>query len=103
MNKITTGCCALCQIDRISNHTPIEQIEKALTILKKEKEENTEVGISHGNGQTVTFTVVSPREFILERNLIKLGYVHIHTFERRKGYNEKFQNKGNLKLYIKNL
>lgn len=99
MRKVTTGCCALCQIDQVSNHTPIHELEWALNILKKQKEENTEVGITTGNGQTATFTIVSPDEDVLEANLIALGYKHVWTFERRKGYPET----GDNKLYIKNL
>ena len=99
MRKVTTGCCALCQIEHLNNNTPKAFIEKALVQLKIEKETNTEVGITTGNGQTATFTIVSPGEDILEQNLISLGYNMVHTFPRRKGYPEL----GDLKLYIKNL
>lgn len=99
MRKITTGCCALCQLDQVSNHTSITEFEWALEVLKRQKEENTEVGITTGNGQTATFTIVSPGEDKLEANLIKLGYTHVWTFERRKGYPAT----GDNKLYIKNL
>lgn len=103
MRKITTGCCALCQIDRVSNDTSILELANTLKQLKYEKDINTEVGITTGDGQTATFTIVSPGEDQLEQNLIKLGYKMVHTFERRKGYNEVFKNTGDLKLYIKNL
>lgn len=99
MRKVTTGCCALCQIDQVSNDTPIDNLERVLAQLSKEKEANTEVGITTGNGQTATFTIVSPGEDELEANLIKLGYTHVWTFERRKGYPAT----GDNKLYIKNL
>ena len=99
MRKVTTGCCALCQLDRVSNDTPITSLEWSLEILKRQKEANTEVGISTGNGQTATFTIVSPGEDKLEDNLIKLGYTKVWEFERRKGYPKE----GNLKMYIKNL
>lgn len=99
MRKVTTGCCALCQIDQVSNDTPILSLEWSLEVLRRQKEANTEVGITTGNGQTATFTIVSPGEDILEQNLIDLGYTHVWTFERRKGY----PNKGDLKMYIKNL
>lgn len=99
MRKVTTGCCALCQIDRVSNDTPIDAIEMALGMLSRQKEANTEVGITTGNGQTATFTIVSPGEDQLEANLIKLGYTFVWEFERRKGYPAT----GNNKLYIKNL
>lgn len=99
MRKVTTGCCALCQIDQVSNHTPISDLDHALNVLKGQKEDNVEVGISTGNGQTSTFTIVSPGEDKLEANLIELGYTKVWEFERRKGYPKE----GNLKLYIKNL
>lgn len=99
MRKITTGCCALCQLDQVSNDTPIMSLEWSLEVLKRQKEANTEVGVTTGNGQTATFTVVSPGEDQLEANLISLGYTKVWEFERRKGYPKE----GNLKLYIKNL
>lgn len=99
MRKITTGCCALCQLDKLNNKTSEKDIKNVLDNLKIEMEANTEVGITTGNGQTATFTIVSPGEDILENNLINLGYVHVHSFSRRKGYPEL----GDLKLYIKNL
>lgn len=99
MKKVITDCCALCQIAKVGNNTPINNLEWGLEILKRQKDENTEVGISTGNGQTATFTVVSPGEDILEANLIKLGYTKVWEFERRKGYPAT----GNNKLYIKNL
>lgn len=99
MKKITTGCCAMCQIDQVNNDTTVEQLEFIIEKLTKEKYANTEVGITNGNGQTAFFTIVSPGENILENNLIKLGFVKAHEFERRVGYPKK----GNLKMYIKNL
>lgn len=98
MRKITTGCCALCQIDKVNDETTIEELQRVLKRLKKEKLENKEVGITTGNGQTSVFVIVSPGEDVLERNLQILRFVHIHTFERRVGYPE-----GLLKMYIKNL
>lgn len=99
MRKLTTGCCALCQIDQVNNETKIEAVDFALSLLKRQKDENTEVGITTGTGQTATFTIVSPGEDILENNLIELGYTKVWEFERRRGYPKE----GNLKLYIKNL
>jgi hypothetical protein len=99
MIKTATDCCALCQLSRIDNETPIEHIEIALKKLKEEKEINIEVGYTTGNGQTAVFTIVSPGEYILENNLKKLGFKMKHTFERRVGY----PNLGDLKMYIKNL
>lgn len=105
MRKVTTGCCALCQIDRVNNDTSIDELKLALEVLKEQKENNREVGITTGNGQTSVFIIVSPGEDILEKNLIELGFVHIHNFERRKGYNEssKPEFQGNLKMYIYNI
>lgn len=98
MRKVTTGCCAMCQIDKVNNDTPKEALEYAIAKLGKEKLENTEVGISTGNGQTSAFVIVSPGENILEANLKDLGFLHVHTFERRVGYPP-----GLLKMYIKNV
>lgn len=103
MRKVTTGCCALCQLDKVNNETSMLDIAEALKILKKEKEENTEVGVTTGNGQTAVFVIVTRGEDILENNLIRLGFTNIWEFERRKGYNELSNNPGNLKMYIKNL
>jgi hypothetical protein len=99
MLKTVTDCCALCQLSQVNNETPIENIERAIKRLTEEKEENTEVGYTTGNGQTAVFTIVSPGEHILENNLKKLGFEMKHTFERRVGY----PNHGDLKMYIKNL
>lgn len=99
IEKHTTDCCAMCQLSRVNNYTSIEDIEDVLNQLEIEKNKNTEVGITTGNGQTAVFTIVSPGEFILEANLKKLGFIHVHNFERRKGY----PNVGDLKMYIKNL
>lgn len=97
--KTETDCCALCQLSRINNGTSIEFIQKKIDQLRAEKEANVEVGISTGNGQTAVFTIVSPGEFALEANLIKLGFKNVHQFERRRGYPQM----GDLTMYILNL
>jgi len=97
--KTTTDCCAFCQLSRVNNYTSKQDIKDILTQLKEEKKKNTEVGVTTGNGQTAVFTVVSPGEHMLEKNLISLGFENKHIFERRVGY----PNTGDLKLYIKNL
>ena len=99
MKKTTTACCALCQLNDVSNDTTIEHFEYVLEKLKQEKLANKEVGITTGNGQTAVFVIVSPGEWILEDNLIKLGFENKHQFERRVGYPKA----GDLKMYIKNL
>ena len=99
MRKTTTSCCALCQISRVGNDTPIAYLERVIAQLKVEKENNTEVGVTTGNGQTAVFVIVSPGEWVLEANLKTLGFVNAHTFERRKGYPPL----GDLTMYIKNL
>lgn len=99
MRKIPTGCCALCQLDRVSNETPIQEIKNFLKISKLQMENNTDVGVSDGTGQTAVFTIVAPGEDILEKNLIELGFKHKHTFPRRIGYLPI----SDLKMYIKNL
>jgi hypothetical protein len=99
MKKTITACCALCQINDVNNETPLHFLDVAITRLRREKEKNTEVGITTGNGQTAVFVIVSPGEFVLEANLKTLGFEKKHEFERRKGYPEM----GDLKMYIKNL
>jgi len=98
MKKGRLACCALCQLSGVSNNTPIEEFEYKLAQLKIEKDANTEVGITTGNGQTAAFVIVSPGEDRLKHNLIKLGFANIHTFERRVGYPD-----GLLGMYIKNI
>jgi len=99
MKKTTTACCALCQINDVDNKTSLHDLNRAIQILARQKEANTEVGITTGNGQTAVFVIVSPGEFVLESNLKILGFTNIHEFERRKGY----PTIGDLKMYIKNL
>tara|TARA_R110002124_G_scaffold281430_1_gene455650 strand:+ start:6934 stop:7233 length:300 start_codon:yes stop_codon:yes gene_type:complete len=99
MIKTTTDCCALCQLSRVNNDTPKYLIQWKLDQLTKEMLANKEVGITTGNGQTSVFTIVSPGENELEKNLISLGFENKHEFERRIGY----PNTGSLKMYIKNL
>ena len=99
IKKTTTDCCAMCQLSRVNNDTPKEDIKNVLTLLKYQKDANVEVGVTTGNGQTAVFTIVSPGEVILEKNLQELGFEHKHNFERRVGYPAV----GNLKMYIKNL
>lgn len=99
IKKTTTDCCAMCQLSRVNNDTPKEDIKNILTLLKYQKDANIEVGVTTGNGQTAVFTIVSPGEFILEKNLQELGFEQKHTFERRVGYPPD----GDLKMYIKNL
>lgn len=97
--KTTTDCCALCQLSRVNNHTPIEDIKDALSQLKRERDRNVEVGVTTGNGQTAVFTIVSPGEWMLRKNLIALGFKRKHIFERRRGYPAV----GDLQMFIKNL
>jgi len=99
MKKTTTACCALCQINDVNNNTTIEELQYAIDILTNQKEKNTEVGITTGNGQTAVFVIASPGEFTLSKNLKTLGFELKHTFERRKGYPPV----GDLEMYIKNL
>ena len=99
MEKTTTACCAMCQINGVSNDTPLQHLKNAIRVLTKQKEENTQVGYTTGGGQTAVFVIVSPGENILESNLEKLGFKNKHQFERRKGY----PNTGDLKMFIKNL
>lgn len=99
MKKTTTACCALCQLNDVNNNTPLDYFEYVLRELKQEKDNNKEVGITTGTGQTAVFVIVSPGEGLLESNLIKLGFENKHQFERRVGYPPM----GDLKMYIKNL
>jgi len=99
MKKTITDCCALSQLSRVSNETPIKAIQAEIDIMTAQMKANTEVGITTGNGQTAIFTIVSPGEHILQRNLETLGFVNVHQFPRRVGYPKT----GDLKMFIKNL
>lgn len=99
MQKTTTACCALCQINNVGNETSIDYLQYAIDKLKEEKLVNTEVGITTGNGQTAVFIIASPGENILKQNLKDLGFENKHIFERRVGYPQV----GDLEMYIKNL
>ena len=99
MDKVTTGCCALCQIQHVGNRTPVSDLKRAIARLKKEKLRNTEVGVSRGNGQTAVFIIACPDEDILKKNLLSLGFELKHKFERRVGYPKT----GLLEMYILNL
>ena len=106
MRKVTTGCCAMAQLDRVNDLTPKDDIKRVLDKLSFEMRRNTEVGVTTGNGQTAVFTIVSPGENILEFNLKELGFVYTHSFPRRVGYPVIRDEEGDvklLKMYIKNL
>jgi hypothetical protein len=99
MEKHRTDCCALMQLSRVDNDTSLNNLTRAIVKLTAEKLANTEVGITTGNGQTAIFTIVSPGEDILAKNLETVGFKPVHTFERRVGYPKM----GDLTMYIKNL
>jgi hypothetical protein len=99
MEKHRTDCCALMQLSRVDNNTSLGALQRAIVKLTAEKLANTEVGITTGNGQTAIFTIVSPGEDILAKNLETVGFKPVHTFERRVGYPKM----GDLTMYIKNL
>jgi len=99
MEKTTTACCALCQLNKVDDTTSLEHLNSAIKILRKQKLENKEVGVTTGNGQTAIFVIASPGENNLKMNLKKVGFKVKHVFERRKGY----PNTGDLEMYIKNL
>jgi hypothetical protein len=86
ITKTRTDCCALCQLSRVNNNTPIDAIEDKLEQLRVQMEANVEVGVTTGRGQTAVFTIISPGEDILEENLIQLGFNEIAHFPRRRGY-----------------
>lgn len=93
--KISTSCCALCQLSLNNQHTR-KEIEHELDLLKKEAYEREWRPIDGKMyGQRACFVIVSPGEDILERNLIRLSFEHVFTFPRRNGYPE-----GDLKMYI---
>lgn len=99
MKKHRTDCCALMQLSKVDNNTSVVSLKYAIKRLTKEKYANTEVGVTTGNGQTAIFTIVSPDEDILAKNLVEVGFKPVHTFERRVGYPKT----GDLTMYIKNL
>lgn len=98
MVKTLTACCALCQINGVDNKTTKEQLVEQLDTLFVEKNNKNRLGTPNGEGQTSVFIIVSPGEDILESNLKSLKFKLANTFERRMGYE-----KGDLKMYIKNL
>lgn len=96
--KIPTSCCALCQLSMNNSHT-LKEIEAEIKRLEKEayiKEWKPNDGKYYG--QRACFVIVSPGEDILEKNLIKLKFKHVHNFNRRHGYPQI----GELKMYILN-
>ena len=99
MEKHRTDCCALMQLSKVDNDTSLGALNAAIVKLTKEKYANTEVGVTTGNGQTAIFTIVSPGEDTLAKNLVKVGFISVHKFERRVGYPKV----GDLTMYIKNL
>lgn len=98
MLKFTTSCCALCQIADVGNHTSKKEIQDAIDQLTKESKQHYVPGDDSGNGQKAVFIISTPTETVLRKNLKKLGFSEIHTFERRTGYPE-----GMLTMHIKNL
>ena len=98
MIKTPTACCALCQLSGVSNRTTKRQFQRQFDKLIKERDANTEVGTSTGNGQTCVFVIVSPGEEKLEDLLIELEFTLSHEFPRRVGYKS-----GRLAMYIKTL
>jgi len=99
MQKTTTSCCALCQINNVGNHTSLGEFESAIKVLRRQMLDNKEVGVTTGNGQTAVFVIASPGEDRLKKNLKTLGFTKIHNFDRRVGYPKT----GDLEMHIKNL
>ena len=98
IQKIPTSCCALCQLSINNTHT-LKEIKEEIEQLKKEayiREWKPVDGKEYG--QRACFVIVSPGEDILERNLLKLKFKYIHSFNRRHGYPQT----GELKMYILN-
>ena len=98
MIKTSTDCCALCQLSGINDTTPIEKIKSYLDFQEEQALKNIQVGIGKTTGQTTVFTIISPGENKLEKNLKELGFIETFTFNRRIGYP-----KGHLKMMIKDL
>lgn len=94
--KYQLSCCALCQITA-TNSTPIKEIEYHINRLKEEAKEDWNF-MDRRSGERACFVIVSPGEDILEKNLIKLGFKKITTFDRRNGYPKT----GFLKMYFLN-
>ncbi len=93
----TTQCCALSLIHGVNNQTSLTLLKDRIEQYKQLREINA-IGLPKGIGATCFQCVTSPGEDILESNLIKLGFKHIHTFKRRTGYAE-----GMNKLYVLNI
>jgi len=98
MEKTTTACCALCQLNNVGDDTTLDEFKAKLKRLTMEMLINKEVDYTYGRGQTAVFVIVSPNEHLLRSNLKTLGFEYKHTFARRVGYPN-----GDLQMYIKNL
>lgn len=106
MEKHPTHCCSL-SILSLQNSDTIEDIQRAISILKKQAKlrpnfysENQRIP----NGEKSCLTVISPHEAgannpeKLEYKLIKCGFrMIVDSFPRRDGYPE-----GSLRMYFLN-
>lgn len=92
--KWQLSCCALCQMTA-GNDTPLSALEYMVEKTKAESEEVWNPN-DRRSGERAIFTIVAPGEYILEQNLIHLGFTMIQKFNRRNGY----PNTGQLKMYF---
>ncbi len=99
IRKHATPCCAMALLHGMNNNTTYSQLSNLLERLREEKVNNTEVGVSTGNGQTLLQAVVSPGEYKLREVLEKAGFVKAFEFERRVGYPKT----GNLEMFMVHL
>lgn len=90
-----TTCCALCILSAKNYHS-FREIKKSIDAIHKHSnsqnfETNNRVG-----GERSIMCIVSPGEYMLEKNLIHLGFKCVaQNLPRRKGYP-----KGTLKMYL---
>ncbi len=80
-----TPCCALCQLTA-DNDTPFETLEAAVNEIKENSLNNVFHWSLRNGGERAIYVIACPGEEPLEENLKKLGFVHLTTFNRRKGY-----------------
>ncbi len=97
ISKVLTSCCALCQITA-GNNTSKAELKAELKKLKREAYETDHYHTENNIGQRAAFVITTATEGPLENTLKSLGFTHVWTFDRRKGYPRTGPNK----MWLKN-
>lgn len=86
VERHTLSCCALAQIT-CHDFDSLADIRFEIDKIKLEaKYKWYQVEYGHGWGQRAAFVITTPNELNLVRNLKKLKFKPLTTFERRVGY-----------------